>query len=96
MDVADDGDELIEIVEDVLEWHGEAFIPGKYLVEAFPILQHIPPWVPGATVQRLSLHWRSTVVRLREQLDRLAKVPVPSSPSTAILMKQHVSFSLGG
>ncbi len=56
VEVADDGDELIEVVEAALEWPGEAFVPGKYLVEAFPILRHIPPWVPGATVQRLSVY----------------------------------------
>ncbi|KAI1791790.1 cytochrome P450 [Ganoderma leucocontextum] len=73
VDVAHDGDELIDIVEAALEWHGEAFVPGKYLVEALPILQYIPPWVPGATVQRLSVHWKSTISRLREEPYRHVK-----------------------
>ncbi|PIL24713.1 cytochrome P450 [Ganoderma sinense ZZ0214-1] len=74
VDVADDGDELIEMVEASLAWHAEAFIPGKYLVEAVPILAYVPPWVPGATVQKLSIHWRSTVTRVKKEIDRLAKV----------------------
>ncbi|KAM5536638.1 hypothetical protein V8D89_009733 [Ganoderma adspersum] len=74
VDVTDDQDELVEVVDAALEWHGEAFIPGKYLVEAFPILGYVPPWVPGATVQRLSVHWRSTVDRLKKEIDRLAKI----------------------
>ncbi|PIL24714.1 cytochrome P450 [Ganoderma sinense ZZ0214-1] len=73
VDVSDEGDELIEVVEAALEWHGDAFTPGKYLVEAFGILKYIPPWVPGATVQKLSVHWRSTVARLKMEIDRLAK-----------------------
>ena len=57
IDVADDGDEILAVVESALEWIGEAFIPGKYLVDVFPILQHVPAWVPGATVQRLAVYW---------------------------------------
>ena len=39
IDVADDGDEIMAIVEDALEWIGETFTPGKYLIDALPILQ---------------------------------------------------------
>ena len=63
---ADDGDEIMTIVEDALEWIGEAFTPGKYLIETLPILQYVPPWFPGATVQKLIVYWRSTVTRLKE------------------------------
>ena len=79
VDVADERDELLEAIDAALEWHGEAFIPGQYLAEALPILRYIPPWVPGATVQRLSVYWRCTVARVMKEIDRLAKVSTTST-----------------
>ncbi|EJF57200.1 cytochrome P450 [Dichomitus squalens LYAD-421 SS1] len=74
--VADDGDEIMAIVEDALEWPGEAFTQGKYLIETLPILRYVPTWFPGATVQRLIVHWRSTVTRLKEEPYRQIKVSI--------------------
>ncbi len=79
IDAVDDGDEIIDIVDAALEWIGEALVPGKYLVDVFPILQHVPPWVPGATVQRLAVRWRSTVARLKEVPYRRAKAAMVSA-----------------
>ena len=73
IDVADDGDEIMAIVEDALEWIGETFTPGKYLIDALPILQYVPTWFPGATVQKLIVKWRATVVRLKEEPYRRVK-----------------------
>ena len=78
---ADDGDEMMAIVDDALDWTGEAFTPGKYLIEALPILQYVPPWFPGATVQKLIAYWRSTVMRLKEEPYRRVKEAIVSSPS---------------
>ena len=81
IDTRDSGDEIIRIVEDVLEWIGDGLAPGKYLVDVFPILRHIPPWVPGATVQRLAARWRSTVVRLKnEPYRRVTAAMVGATP----------------
>ena len=79
---ADDGDEMMAIVDDALDWTGEAFTPGKYLIEALPILQYVPPWFPGATVQKLIVYWRSTVMRLKEEPYRRVKEAIVSSPSS--------------
>ena len=79
IDVADDGDEIMAIVEAALEWVGETFTPGKYLIDALPILQHVPTWFPGATVQRLIVQWRSTITRLKEEPYRRVKVAMAST-----------------
>ena len=80
IDVADDGDEIMAIVEDALEWIGETFTPGKYFIDVLPILQHVPTWFPGATVQRLIVKWRATVVRLKEEPYRRVKAAMVSAP----------------
>ena len=79
IDVADRGDEIITLVEDALEWIGEAFAPGKYLLDILPILRHVPPWMPGATVQRLAVRWRSTLVQLKEVPYRRVKAAMVSA-----------------
>ena len=56
-----------------LEWVGGALTPGKYLIETLPILQYVPPWFPGATVQKLIVYWRSTLIRLKEEPYRRVK-----------------------
>ena len=66
------------VVEDALSWIGEAFTPGKYLIETLPILQYVPPWFPGATVQKLIVYWRSTVTRLKEEPFRRVKEAIVS------------------
>ena len=70
---ADEDDEIMAIVESALEWVGEALTPGKYLIETLPILQYVPPWFPGATVQKLIVYWRSTLIRLKEEPYRRVK-----------------------
>ncbi|KAI1791793.1 cytochrome P450 [Ganoderma leucocontextum] len=87
IDVADDGDEIMAIVEAALEWVGETFTPGKYLIDALPILQHVPTWVPGATIQRLIVQWRSTVVRLKEEPYRRARNEATDSMVSQLITK---------
>ncbi|EJF57201.1 cytochrome P450 [Dichomitus squalens LYAD-421 SS1] len=66
IDVSDENDEMMDIVEAALAWTGEVFTPGKYLVEVLPILKYVPPWIPGATLQRLSVYYRYTIARLKD------------------------------
>ncbi|PIL24686.1 cytochrome P450 [Ganoderma sinense ZZ0214-1] len=96
IDVADDGDEIMAIVEAALEWVGETFTPGKYLIDALPILQHVPTWVPGATVQRLIVYWRSTIMRLKEEPYRLVKAAMSRNEATESMVSQLIARMIGG
>ncbi|RPD52912.1 cytochrome P450 [Lentinus tigrinus ALCF2SS1-7] len=44
-----------------------AFLPGKYLVETFPIMRFIPKWFPGAKFKRDAAGWRDAVLRMRNE-----------------------------
>ncbi|KAM5539713.1 hypothetical protein V8D89_006526 [Ganoderma adspersum] len=54
----------------------QALVPGKYLVESFPILRHIPSWFPGARFQREAATWRHTWGLMRNKAfdDSIAKM----------------------
>ncbi|KAJ3534086.1 hypothetical protein NMY22_g7073 [Coprinellus aureogranulatus] len=43
--------EIIRDVDTVINAFGECSVPGKYLVNSFPILKHVPAWAPGAGFQ---------------------------------------------
>nr|VWO95057.1 N/A [Ganoderma boninense] len=95
LDVVDDGDEIMTIVEDALEWIGETFTPGKYLIDVLPILQHVPTWFPGATVQRLIVKWRSTVVRLKEEPYRRVKAAMARNEAPDSMVSQLITKMVG-
>ncbi|KAJ7625732.1 cytochrome P450 [Roridomyces roridus] len=58
IDVLPSDDPYITLAEEALHTLVSAAIPGKYLVDTFPILKHIPIWFPGAGFKRQAREWR--------------------------------------
>lgn len=55
----------------------KAFVPGAYLVGTFPILRHLPSWLPGAGFKRLMAGWKKIVNRMRDvPFERVLKAMV--------------------
>ena len=52
LDVTTKEDNHMKLVEEAIHAFEKAFIPGKYLVEAFPVLRHLPLWTPGVTFHK--------------------------------------------
>ena len=61
-----DTNSLVPLLHDALQGPTEAFIPGSFLVEQFPLLQYVPAWVPGAGFQKKFARWRLLVKDLLE------------------------------
>jgi hypothetical protein len=51
-------DPYVHNAEVALEGIADAGTPGRYLVETFPIMKHIPSWFPGAEWRRKADYWR--------------------------------------
>ncbi|KAK7032791.1 cytochrome P450 [Favolaschia claudopus] len=66
LDVAPTGDEYISTADAILDIFLEALTPGKFLVDAIPLLKHVPAWVPGAGFQHKAVQWKREI---REWLD---------------------------
>ncbi|KAH9937830.1 CyP450 monooxygenase [Epithele typhae] len=60
-------DDYLKLVQEGNDIFQKAFVPGKYLVETFPVLKHIPAWFPGATFRREAAGWRATYGAVRER-----------------------------
>ena len=69
-------DEAVTLAKEGENIFSQAFVPGKYLVESFPILRHIPAWFPGARFQRDAATWRQTWGFMRNKTfdDSIAKM----------------------
>ncbi|KAI9059150.1 CyP450 monooxygenase [Trametes sanguinea] len=66
VEIPEDDDEYLVMAEEALESFNQAFIPGKYLVETFPVLRFLPSWFPGAKFQREAKVWKPRVHKLRD------------------------------
>ncbi|KZV88589.1 cytochrome P450 [Exidia glandulosa HHB12029] len=63
--VPEDGGEdyFVKLVEESIALGNESFKPGRWLVNSFPILRHVPEWMPGAGFKRWA---RGARVKLHE------------------------------
>lgn len=50
-------DPYVKDAESVLEGLADGGTPGRYLVDAFPFMKHIPAWFPGAEWKRKANRW---------------------------------------
>ncbi|KAH9899373.1 O-methylsterigmatocystin oxidoreductase [Cubamyces lactineus] len=65
IEVADHNDKYIDIAEKGADVYIKVTVPGRYLVETFPILRHLPSWFPGAGFKRDAASWKPAVLALR-------------------------------
>lgn len=50
--IAEKDDKYVKMAEDGIEAFSNLLVPGKYLVEQFPVLRFLPKWMPGAQFRR--------------------------------------------
>lgn len=65
INVADEDDQFVRAAENAVQAASEGLVPGKFLVEFFPFLRHIPAWLPGASSQRLFAKWQAAGEELK-------------------------------
>src|SRR5690349_5001441 len=56
--IKEKNDPYIQHIEEVIHAVGEAAIPGRYLVDLFPIMKYIPQWFPGAGWKRKAAYYK--------------------------------------
>ncbi|KAJ7751121.1 cytochrome P450, partial [Mycena metata] len=60
IDVLSGDDPYIALAEAGAQAGSDATIPGKFLVDSFAILKHVPDWFPSASFKRQAKEWRKT------------------------------------
>ncbi|KAH9925314.1 cytochrome P450 [Fomitopsis serialis] len=82
-DINDSSDPLVQLAELVNAQFSATATPGKFLVDVFPFLRHVPDWLPGTGFKALAKEARHTLERIldepyhevKEQLARGTAVP---------------------
>ncbi|KAJ7142235.1 cytochrome P450 [Mycena epipterygia] len=59
-------DPYISLAEEAVHSGGQAVTPGRFLVDAIPVLKHVPDWFPGAGFKRLAKEWRQVACALTD------------------------------
>ncbi|KAJ7119924.1 cytochrome P450 [Mycena crocata] len=50
-------DPFVALAHSAVDKLAQACLPGKYLVDTFPILKYVPAWIPGAGFRRNAMDW---------------------------------------
>ena len=61
-------DAYVTIISKAMEGIKATAVPGRYWIECFPFLRHIPSWIPGATAQQLVKEYLPYSIKMRENL----------------------------
>nr|BED43025.1 cytochrome P450 monooxygenase [Trametes versicolor] len=73
LDVTPGDEAYYTLVERLATVTNDIATPGQFLVEAFPSLQRLPAWFPGARFKRVAAAWRAESISIRDQLYASAK-----------------------
>ncbi|KAF8342404.1 cytochrome P450 [Amanita rubescens] len=60
-------DHFISLAEETIDGLSSAFQPGSTLINVFPFLKYIPPWVPGAATQKSAARIKSVAHLYRNE-----------------------------
>ncbi|TFY68081.1 hypothetical protein EVJ58_g1234 [Rhodofomes roseus] len=66
-DISDSSDPLVQLAELVNEQFSATATPGKFLVDLFPFLRHVPEWFPGAGFKAFAREARDTIDRILDE-----------------------------
>ncbi|KAJ7080834.1 cytochrome P450 [Mycena belliarum] len=58
IEILPQNDPYVALAQDAMHTVSIASIPGRFLVDAFPLLKHVPDWFPGAEFKRTAREWR--------------------------------------
>ncbi|KAI0827125.1 CyP450 monooxygenase [Trametes gibbosa] len=66
VEVTEEDDEYVAMAEDGLAAFSTLLVPGKYLVELFPVLRFLPGWLPGVRFKRDAAEAKVVVHKVRD------------------------------
>lgn len=89
IDVRSNEDPYIEAVRQGVISVGMAIAPGAFLVDTFPILKHVPSWVPGAGFKRRAKEWKIVA-------DHMFDAPFEALKKSVVHSRSSINFGTVG
>ncbi len=81
IDISSPNDEYLVMADEVMRIIKEAYTPGKFLVEVFPWMRHVPAWLPGMGFKRKAAEWSILLQEMRNKAFDAAFDKAVRSPS---------------
>ena len=92
-DVAVSEDPYVAQIEKAMEVV-DAFVPGRFLIDALPLLRYVPAWMPGAGFQKKFAAWRTALEEANEALCVRAKREMVSSRRrSSVVLHAHANYT---
>ncbi|KAJ7339879.1 cytochrome P450 [Mycena albidolilacea] len=91
-DVLDANDPYLKLAHQSMHDLAAACVPGKYLVDAIPVLKYIPTWFPGAGFKRDARKWSQATQQYVELPFEEAKRKIAAGVSRASFISQVLSM----
>ena len=63
-------DKYFQMVKRITDIGEEITVPGRFLVEAFPVLRYVPSWFPGASFKRFAATAKEDAANIVDALYR--------------------------
>lgn len=86
-------DPYVKDAESVLEGLADGGTPGRYLVDVFPFMKHIPAWFPGAGWKRKANAWQDVNRYVARKPFELVKEQMASEAKLLGLKPQLLIFN---
>ncbi|KAK0455666.1 cytochrome P450 [Desarmillaria tabescens] len=71
--VTSEDDYFVSLMEEAFVLHRQLVQPGRWLVEVFPFLRFVPPWMPGAHFKRFAFSLRDRMKEIDQEPHKWAK-----------------------
>ncbi|KAF8885232.1 cytochrome P450 [Gymnopilus junonius] len=82
--------DVIELIQLVGQQTGQAFQPGRWAVNSFPLLSYIPYWMPGAGFQRWARSSKSLFMKMVRDPYNKTKNDLLSDPEVSCFVANHL------
>ncbi|KAF8149693.1 cytochrome P450 [Mycena galopus ATCC 62051] len=92
IDVSPLNDPYLKLIHEMAHATVLAAVPGKYLVDAIPILKYIPTWFPGAGFKRQAKEWKKVTRKSVELPFEEAKRKIAMGGARASFVSQVLSM----
>ncbi|KAJ2922481.1 hypothetical protein H1R20_g14609, partial [Candolleomyces eurysporus] len=92
-----ENDPYVKYADDASRPAAEAAVPGRFLVDAIPILKYVPAWFPGASFKRKAREWYKLTRKMVEIPYADAKKRIESgnsAPSILLTILQEIEAGI--
>ncbi|KIJ34578.1 hypothetical protein M422DRAFT_263358 [Sphaerobolus stellatus SS14] len=95
-EVKSERDYYLQLAQEAMRIGSTAGAPGRWLVDSFPILRHIPNWFPGASFKRKAVEWGNLLYNQSLKPHEYVKRSMAAGTAVPSFTSQYLAAEGGG